>query len=174
MFLPRISAAALCLSLSLAAHAIPTPQNNVAAAADAKAAAISDAAAFVKELDFTMKLAREGLYGEIKEADMDRLNEAHDTITILLDGQETAMDLPPDDRIELYNAQELITSIIRNDDKNRRVCMRVKTTGSRITKRECMSVAEREQRAKAARDAAGEMLRVDCVPGETSTCGVIR
>lgn len=164
---------ALSLLVAQGALAIPSPQNTtVVAKADTYARSITDAAAFVEEVNQTLENARQGLYGSIKADDVDRLDQAQDTIASLLEGQESAAKLPPEERIELYNAQEVITSILRNDEKNRKVCLNVKTTGSRITKRECLTVAQREARAKAARESAARAQRLDCVPGETSRCGL--
>ncbi|MCB1630097.1 MAG: hypothetical protein KDI48_20385, partial [Xanthomonadales bacterium] len=79
-----------------------------AALADQKAESISNADAFVAEIDQSLQLAREGVYGEIKAADMERLQQSRDKIATLLDGHAKATELHPDQRIELYNAQELI------------------------------------------------------------------
>ncbi|MCB1588679.1 MAG: hypothetical protein KDI56_07235 [Xanthomonadales bacterium] len=159
------------LALLLSGSAWAGNAEDRAELANQKAESISNADAFVSEIDQSLQLAREGVYGDIKAADMERLQQSRDKIATLLDGHATATELHPDQRIELYNAQELIISIIRNDDKNRKVCERVKQAGSRVTKRECLTVAEREQRARAARDAAARMQRVDCVPGVGNPCG---
>jgi hypothetical protein len=169
----NLALCALSLLFAHAAVAIPAPQNtSVVAKADTYARSITDAAAFVEEVNETLANARQGLYGSIKADDVDRLDQAQDTITNLLDGEESAAKLAPEERIELFNAQEVITSILRNDEKNRKVCLNIKTTGSRITKRECLTVAQREARAKAARDAAESAQRLDCVPGEGNRCGL--
>ena len=44
-------------------------------------------------------------------------------------------------------------------------------TGSRLPRTECMSVAEREARAKAARENTDKFIRNVCTPGEGSSCG---
>ena len=142
--------------------------------ADQGAERVSDAQAFVEEIDRSLEMAREGVYGKIKDADMTRMKDARDTIATLLQGHERATQLPADQRIELYNAQELITSIIRDDDKNRKVCERLKEIGTRITKRECLTVAERERRSRDAKEAAADMLRLDCVVNDVNPCGIIR
>lgn len=173
MIVRTLALGALSLLFTHAALAIPSPQNDtVIAKAAANARSITDAAAFVEEVNETLENARQGLYGSIKANDLDRLDQAQDTITNLLDGEESAAKLPPEEQIDLYNAQELITSILRNDEKNRKVCLNIKTTGSRITKRECLTVAQREARARAAKDAAARAQRLDCVPGEGSRCGM--
>jgi signal transduction histidine kinase len=157
--------------LALTATTVNGQQQTIEERADARAERISDAQAFVREIDQSIALAQAGDYGRIKAGDMDRVVAARNTIATLLEGRTRATELPPEQRIELYNAQELITSIIRNDEKNRKVCKRVQVAGSRVTKNECLTVAEREARARAAKDTAARLQRLDCVPGPGNPCG---
>jgi hypothetical protein len=170
MFMRALAASTLCLALSTAAVAVPQESGDAAAQADERAAKIGDAQAFLMEVNDAQTMALAGQYGAIKAKDVDRLKAAVATINRLLMGKEQATDLNPDQRIELYNAQQEMVAILRNDDKNRIVCERVKITGSRVSKRECMTVAEREERTRAARESTERHQRVDCIPGETSSC----
>jgi hypothetical protein len=138
--------------------------------ADAAVEKITSAEKFLAELSQTTEMARDGQYGPINNADRKRLLEAEATIIALLEGQTDARHLHPDQRIALYNAQEEITAIVRADDKNRKVCRRVASTGTRLAKAECLTIAEREARAKEARDFATRAQRVVCYPGEGSGC----
>jgi hypothetical protein len=156
--------------VSQSALAIPAGEDSTSRA-DARVAEIGDAREFVREVNDTLTMAKAGTYGAIAAKDVDRLDAAVATINRLLQGQQRATDLGPDQRIELYNAQEEMVAILRNDEKNRVVCERVTITGSRVGKRECMTVAQREERARAARESTDRQQRVDCVPGETSICG---
>jgi hypothetical protein len=123
------------------------------------------------EADIAMDLAREGQYGRISRRDMVELNEAHAALHRLLEGHDDPEELDNEDRIALFNAQQKITAIVGNDDKNRKICKRVSVTGSRVAAVECMTVAQREARARASRSAAGEALRSFCVPGQRSGPG---
>jgi hypothetical protein len=138
--------------------------------ANAKAETITDADAFVEEVSQYVDLALEGEYGRLKRNDSRRLETSRDTIAELLNGHASAMELPPDERVALYNAQEFITSVIRNDDKTRVVCRREATTGSRLGKTECMTVAERELRARKMRSAADDTIRTTCRPLPEQPC----
>jgi hypothetical protein len=131
---------------------------------------ITDADAFVLEIDEALELAREGEYGRLKRGTMTRLENARDTIAGLLEGHASAMELPPQERIDLYNAQEQITAALNNDNKGRMVCKREATTGSRLAKTECMTVAEREARARVARESTEKLFRNVCIPGEGQPC----
>ena len=75
----------------------------------------------------------------------------------------------PEERLDLFNAQETITAAIRADDKNRTVCKREMVTGSRLAKTECMTVAEREARRKLAAENTDKFIRNLCHPGEVSS-----
>lgn len=135
-------------------QALPVANESVSARADEYVQQLSNAEAFLREVRDTVDLARAGEYGKIKADDLSRLDQARKRINELLEGHEHARQLSADERIELFNAQELITSIVRNDEKSRRVCTKVRGTGTRIARSECLTVAQREQRAKATREAS--------------------
>lgn len=143
----------LVLLTANAAVAIPTgvetgAETEIGARADAFADKNNDAAEFLREIDYTMTLALAGEYGGISGADVDRLKKARDTIVLLLKDQVRATDLEPEQRLALYNAQEVMTSILRNDEKNRQVCAKVVAIGSRLPRYECMTVGDREERRR--------------------------
>jgi hypothetical protein len=134
-------------------------------------AAIVDAKEYLAHIDRIVGMAIRGEYGPLRRnADARRIREARDRIADLLDGHATTTELDEQERVAMLNAEELIKGVIRNDDKSRIVCTLVAGTGSRLAKKECMTVADREARAKAARAAAKESMRGLCVPGEVSRC----
>lgn len=159
----------LVATASVAEHA---PAPSVAERAQAHAEKIGDADAFVAEIDDAIHAARAGDYGRLKKGTIVRIEMARDRIEELLEGHDSALELEPEERIELYNAQEVITAAIRADDKNRTVCKREMTTGSRLPKTECMSVAEREARRKNAAENTDKFLRNLCFPGEGNKCSL--
>lgn len=161
------------LALPLAAQARiaeDTETATLAQRADAEAEKITDAEAFLEEIDESLALAREGTYGRVKPGSMSKAEDARDKIVALLEGHENAMELQPEERIELYNAQELITAMIRNDDKGRMVCKKEQRLGSRFPTTECLTVAQREEKARAGRAGANDTMRNVCVPGEGQGC----
>jgi hypothetical protein len=151
---------------SAASAADPTEQER----ADRSVKEIGNVDLFLDEVDNAVYLAGEGGYGPLKRGDLQRLKDAHAVIFGHLDGKRDARELPPEARIAVYNAQEAITAIIRNDDKNRMVCRKLTSTGSRVPKTECMTVAERERMARNSQNLANDVLRMDCVPGEGNPC----
>jgi hypothetical protein len=169
----RILFLSCLLALPLAAQARiaeDTETATLAQRADAEAEKITDAEAFVEEIDDTLALAREGTYGRLKRGSMIQAESARDKIAKLLEGHETAMELQPEERIELYNAQELITAMIRNDDKGRMICKKEIKLGSRFPTTECMTVAQREEKARSGRAGINDTMRTVCLPGEGQSC----
>jgi hypothetical protein len=168
---PFLLAALLGLPVPvLAAVDEPRADAALAARAEAQARRITDAEAFLIEVDDALEMAREGVYGRLKRGSMDRLERARDEIVALLSGHANALELGPDQRIALYNAQELISSTLNRDDKGRKVCTREPTLGSRLAKTECLSVAEREARARSARENTDELFRSLCHEGPGNAC----
>lgn len=140
------------------------PQDEIARA-DARVHEIGDVEAYLEEVGRALDMARRGDYGRIERDDLKRAEDAQQEIERLLAGRDKASELDTDGRVRLLNSQELITSILRSDDKSRKVCKLVTTTGTRVGKAECMTVAQRERRAiQAARDMR-EIQRLNCRPG---------
>ncbi|MCB1634229.1 MAG: hypothetical protein KDI51_06525 [Xanthomonadales bacterium] len=160
--------AGISLTAGQLTMAIPqqsTSGGDVVQQANASAAEIADAQSFLAEIDQTTQQAREGLYGSISAPDYKRMLDARDTIHRLLDGQQSALDLKPEQRVELFNAQETFAAVIRNDDLDRKVCKREKVAGSRMGKYECLTVREREERTRRARESTERQQRVICTKG---------
>jgi len=131
----------------------------------------SSTEAILEEADLSLDMARDGQYGRINRRNMAELEEAHAVLHRLLAGHDNPEELGSEDRIALFNAQQAITALVGNDDKNRKICKRASVTGSRVGAVECMTVAEREARARASRSMVDDAQRGFCVPGETSRCG---
>ena len=139
--------------------------------ADAQAESIADTEQYLASIDQALELASKGEYGRLKRGSEEKLQAARDRIAVLLKGHASARELRPDDRIAVFNAQEVIKSIIQNQDKDRMVCRREAPTGSRIPTTECLTVGEREDRGRAASEGTAKVLREVCVPGEANPCG---
>ncbi len=156
MWIRVLAASALLLAGSGPALAIASGSAVLAARADSYAQSITSADELLLEVDQTLAMARDGEYGSISHDDLQRLDIAHLTMVRLLDGYDNARHLQVDERIALFNAQELIKAIVRNDEKGRIVCKRVSGTGTRLARADCLTVSERELRAQTAQR---ELLR---------------
>ena len=140
------------------------------APAASSAPAIVDAKAFIAEIDNSIRLARSGEYGRMTPGRLARMSSARNKIVALLKDHASATDLEDEDRVEVYNQQEIILSAMRSADKDRIVCKRVAAIGTRLAQTECMTVGQREARAKRAREDVDNMRRNLCFPGEGSAC----
>jgi hypothetical protein len=127
--------------------------------------AMTKSEVIIDQADLTLEMARDGEFGRIRDNELRELQDARDTIVGLLAEVSDPNDLDPDQRVDLFNAQTRITAIVKNDDKDRKVCRRVVVTGSRVAATECLTVAQREQRRRAAREQTGNLQRGYCLAG---------
>lgn len=150
-----------------ASDATETPSKS----AGAQAESVTDANQYLANLDQTLGMARHGDYGRLKRGSEVKLQAVREHIANLLKDHASTSELRPDDRIALANAQEEIKSIINNQEKDRMVCRSEAPTGTRFPTTECMTVGEREGRARAAGEGLEKFRRGECIPNETNTCG---
>lgn len=141
------------------------------ARANANAMEVTDTSALLTEIDEALEMARAGQYGNLKKPELVRLERARATIGNVLRGHSSGSELDADSRVALFNAQEEIRGILRSDEKNRKVCRRVSEIGSRVSTVECLTVAEREARTRAARDSARRVQRNVCTIGVANRPG---
>jgi hypothetical protein len=126
---------------------------------------------YIDRLHQTVQLARAGEYGKVKDEDMDRISVAAGHIENVLRDRKDDSGLSEEQRLELFNAQETISSILRDDEDSRIVCTREKGTGTRLTAKECMTVGQRKARAEQAREAASSLGRdLGCVRNQAGQC----
>lgn len=179
----QVLAAGCLLALSFASSAMGTdPVANATVTADQAPPVAAEAATAVPapgpsiadnllaEIDASVELAREGGYGRLKRGDTAKLEKARDVINELLEGHADPAQLPAEERLEVHNAQQLIAGILGKDNKDRVVCKRAASLGSRVAGTECMTVGQREARARASRENTSFAQRENCIPGETSSC----
>jgi len=165
-------ATALLLAVAFCAPAFAqAPPADTTVRADAQVEKIAvDMAKYIGEIDRALAMAKDGGYGKLERGSEARLTRARQTIGDLLQNVSDPRTLPPDQRIELFNAHEEIATILHHQDKARVVCTRERKTGSRLSTTECLTVGEREERARISSELARETQRELCVPGETSSC----
>ncbi len=115
-----------------------------------------------------LELARSGQYGWMTRRQLQIANAALETIEELTAGKSEIHELSSDDRRELEEARGRIDQILRAENKNRIVCQRAVQTGSRVTRTVCMTVGQREERARNARRQARQLQGSLCVASEAS------
>lgn len=146
---------------------IPSPVSSGTTAGEPRTMRVEET---LRETDEALELAADGQYGPISDRDFLKLEEARATIASLVSTDARPARLDAAQQVILRNAQEQISAILRDDEKDRRVCKRIAITGTRLGKTECLSVAERETRAKAAKTATADAQRGFCIGSEASRC----
>jgi hypothetical protein len=120
---------------------------------------VTDAKVYMARIENTVTMANRGEYGKLRRGADARLRQARDRIAELLAGKTNTDELQGKERVALVDAEETIKSVIRNDDRDRIVCTLSAGTGSRLATKECMTIAQREERAKVARRLVQEQSR---------------
>lgn len=118
------------------------------AAADSYIQRQADAAAFMNELNLTMKMARAGDLGSMTDVELAALEAARGRIFQLLEGHALATDLPAEERIAVYNAQQLMVAIIRRQPYEQEICEAIVPLGTRLPSYECLSWERRQERER--------------------------
>lgn len=161
------------LTLPVAAVSAEATQEDtrpLAERAQEQAKLVSDVDAFLAELDDSLRLARTGGYGRVRRGDINRLEFARNRIVTLLKGHANASELSPENQVALYENREMIARILRSDNKNRIVCKRETKLGTRLPTTECLTLGQREERARAARENTDRAQRNLCYVGEGNSC----
>lgn len=135
--------------------------------AEEATAKIRNAKDYLRDMRTSVELAKQGEYGKLTDKDRAQLDDNYDTLKDLLGDVETPLELPLDDRIAVYNAQEAIVGILERHPKDTMICRRKKSTGTRISSTECLTIAQREARTRASREAADYLAKPNpCVSGQ--------
>lgn len=118
----------------------------------------------------TLRLAQEGGYGHIKKRDLELMVKAMADLEAVLGNHDDSKELTTDEKLSVTNAQEVLRAIAQSDDKSRMVCERVQEIGSRVSSRLCLTVGERERRAKEAAATTDTIMRTVCIANENHPC----
>ena len=127
---------------------------------------IADIPSYLERLHQTVAMAKKGDHGSVKKRDMDRILVAEGQIESILHDRSDDSGLTEDQRLELFNSQEIISAVLRDNDDARIVCTRLPGNGTRLTQKECLTVGQRKARAAQARDAVGSLKQegsIGCV-----------
>jgi len=151
----------------------PEPKEVELIAASTSVDAIGSVEEYLQARAAQVAKAERGEYGRISRRDTTRLRTANATIQLLLGGQESALDLRPWQKVELFNAQETIASILKQQSETAMVCEQVRRTGSKIPTTSCATRAEREARRAVDSDMIQQRnssTGPECAPTDP-TCG---
>ncbi|WP_433852234.1 hypothetical protein [Stenotrophomonas nitritireducens] len=85
------------------------------------------------------------VYSEISASDRERVIAALDRMSRAV-GDGNVETLPPERRVEVFNDQELVNSVLTKARADSRlICKREKSVGSNMATTQCFTVAERER-----------------------------
>jgi hypothetical protein len=154
------------LAFACVATAAEPVDPDVAARADAASAGIRNAQDYLRDLRDSVELAKRGEYGKLSGADRKKLDASYGRIKELLGDHDSPLEMPLDDRIAMFNAQEAIVAIVERHPRDTMICRRKQSTGTRIPQTECLTIAQREARSRGAKEAMERMAKPNpCVSG---------
>ena len=105
-------------------------------------------------------------YAEISANDRQRVTASLNRISGLLGDAQSVDQLPQATKVEVFNEQELINTVLTQArEDSRLVCTREKKVGSHRTTNTCKTVAERRRDQEESQNALRRNMRVACVPG---------
>lgn len=143
----RLTVIALLGCLSFAVHARPTAEAAVTLTADAPAA---------QQLTSVENALRSEEYSEMTLENRSRVQAALNRIRVKLGSNERVDQLPPLQRTDVFNDQELINTLMSTaKEDSRMVCRSERPTGSNRPQRVCATVAQR----RIATESAKNMMR---------------
>ena len=128
----------------------------------------SQGSAFSPEKGLDVSQAFEAQRNAIIKAlgDGQRVTTSLDRIAGLLGGVQNVDQLAVDTRVEVFNEQELVNTLLTEArEDSRQVCTREKKVGSHRTTTMCKTVAERRRDMEQSQGALRTNMRVVCVPG---------
>ncbi|HET6603088.1 MAG TPA: hypothetical protein VFG21_02585 [Xanthomonadaceae bacterium] len=93
-------------------------------------------------------------YLEMSKSNRERVVEALDRMEARLDGVASVDELSENERVALFNDQELVNTLLsKGAEDSRLVCTRSRRTGSNRAQTVCHTVAERERMTRDGREA---------------------
>lgn len=97
-------------------------------------------------------------YSEIGKADREKVVAALSRIGMTLRHAGSVENLSPDQKVAVFNDQELANAILtKAGEDSRLICKREMATGSHRTTTQCLTVAERNRARERARQDLGKM-----------------
>jgi len=135
----------LGITLAFTAHARADKDGRVALDATAPVA---------EQIDAIEKAMRSDNYSEISLEQKSEVQQALGRIRLKMGDHQRVDELSQEARVEIFNDQEKVNTILTNAHADSRmVCRRERTIGSNLPQRVCMTVAQRRQSEDASRKA---------------------
>jgi len=97
------------------------------------------------------EMAPNGQYGYIKPDEREKVEAGLTEMSKLFDANGSVEQMDKATKVELFNAQEVVNSILTLRDRDRLICERGAQTGSRIVSTSCRSYGDIEAMQQASR-----------------------
>lgn len=105
------------------------------------------------------------LYYEITDDAKAQVMQALDRMQAKLDGVQSVDQLSENDKVAVFNDQELINTLLTDAaEDSRLICQRGKTLGSNMRTNSCMTVAERRRRQEEGQNQMRKIQRSGYLP----------
>ena len=130
-----VLASVLVMPLALMAKDAPQPEPLV----------VKDIPAFIDyQLALREKLEANVRSFHLKDSARRDLYRAQDKMLQMLRGKNTVEDLNPYERVEVFNLQNEVASILQDAEEDRPICERTSRVGSHLAQVDCRTKHERE------------------------------
>jgi hypothetical protein len=106
-------------------------------------------------VDLHKEMQEGGRYADVTERERADVDANLDRMQALFEKSGSVETMGKDEQVALFNAQESVNAILEKRDRDRLICERSATTGSRISTTHCRTYGEIE----AQREASQKMMR---------------
>jgi hypothetical protein len=106
-------------------------------------------------VDLHKEMQEDGRYADVTERERADIDANLDRMQALFEKSGSVETMGKDEQVALFNAQESVNAILEKRDRDRLICERSATTGSRISTTHCRTYGEIE----AQREASQKMMR---------------
>lgn len=161
----KLRAVYVLVTVCLAAVQIQAGEN--ADGASAQPALVAQKPTVQEFLAFQEKLGvdlQDGKYGRISRKDMKLVEQSQATLRELLTGVTDIDQLTHEQRIELFNAQESVKSVLQENERDRVICRKESTVGTHRKVTRCYTVEEAEVMRRRTEEAMGMMTQSYALP----------
>jgi hypothetical protein len=107
--------------------------------------------------DVRAEMAEGGRFEFLSKSERQAVEDAFRRMDLLFQTSPTVEGMNKEDKVALFNQQEVVNSILKNRDSDRVVCKRERKTGSNLATTTCLTYGERERQR---RDSVNELTRI--------------
>jgi hypothetical protein len=122
----------------------------------------TSAAFAVQAADVRKAMQPDGRYAFVTPDEHVKVDAALDRMGALFEANGSVMKMDKATQVELFNAQESVNAILTLRDRDRLICRRGTTTGSRVVSTSCRTYGELESERQASNKFMLDRIAVPC------------